>query len=394
MKRVCIVLICLSVVLCGVFGVLFYKNFLAPTPEVSTQDSISFESRSTSLSLSEGGAAVVKLEPGEEPFVKQWSSSDKNVVSVDSGGRVDALKKGSAAVTAEFTDGHRLVCNVKVTAPEKESSPGKFSTAITANYDILKKNLEEYNKSKEERKKLPYRLMVNRAQNCVTAYTYDEKGNYTVPVRAMACSCGYDGSTITGVFNIYFHTEWHPLEGGVFGQYTSAVSDDYLFHSVPYSDLSKDTLKIDEYNKLGTSASKGCIRMAVGDCRWIHRYCAVGTIVAIYDDDNPGPLGKPETIKITDKNCKWDPTDYDKRNPYNSKIPQINGAENKKLRTGDSYSMTDGVTATDTCGNDVTDKLMITGNVNPDRPGVYKVTYQITDALHRSAKCDITVTVE
>lgn len=394
MKRVCIVLICLSVVLCAVFGVLFYKNLLTPAPADSTPDSPTFESRSLSLSLREGGAAVVKLEKGEEPILKQWSSSDKKVVSVDSGGRVDALKKGRATVTADFADGHCVTCKVTVSPPAKEGYPGKFTTAITANFETLKKNLDAYSKSKEKRKKLPYRLLVNRAQNCVTAYTYDEKGHYTVPVRAMACSCGIGGATITGVFNIYFHTEWHPLEGGVFGQYTSAISDDYLFHSVPYSDLSKDTLKIDEYNKLGTAASRGCIRMAVGDCKWIHRYCGVGTIVVIYDNDDPEPLGKPPTIKITDKNCKWDPTDYDKKNPYNSKIPQIKGAADKKIKVGSSYSMTAGVTATDTCGNDVTDKLIITGNVVPDRAGVYKVTYQITDALHRSAKCDVTVTVE
>ena len=56
--------------------------------------------------------------------------------------------------------------------------------------------------------------------------------------------------------------------------------------------------------------------------------------------------------------------------------------------------MTDGVTATDTCGNDITKKIAVTGNVDADRAGTYRVTYTVTDALHRTAKEDITVTVE
>jgi hypothetical protein len=37
---------------------------------------------------------------------------------------------------------------------------------------------------------MPYIIKVNRLANCVTVYTYDLYGEYTVPVRAMVCSCG------------------------------------------------------------------------------------------------------------------------------------------------------------------------------------------------------------
>ena len=33
-----------------------------------------------------------------------------------------------------------------------------------------------------------YYIKVNRKQNCITIYSKDEKGKYTVPVKAMACS--------------------------------------------------------------------------------------------------------------------------------------------------------------------------------------------------------------
>ena len=34
-----------------------------------------------------------------------------------------------------------------------------------------------------------------------------------------------------------------------------------------------------------------------------------------------GPLGKPETIRITNMSCGWDPTDDNKNNPYYDKRP-------------------------------------------------------------------------
>ena len=51
------------------------------------------------------------------------------------------------------------------------------------------------------------------------------------------------------------------------------------------------------------------------------------------------------------------------------------------------------IKAVDTCSNDITDKVVVTGNVVTSRVGKYKVTYSVTDSLHRSASVDITVTI-
>ena len=40
----------------------------------------------------------------------------------------------------------------------------------------------------------PYYIMVNRAMNTVTVYGLDANGNHTVPVKAMVCSVGRQGS--------------------------------------------------------------------------------------------------------------------------------------------------------------------------------------------------------
>ena len=330
---------------------------------------------------------ITPVSAEKEKNLIEWTSSDEKVVCVDSGGRVDALKKGKATVSAHFSDNRVLNCEITVDEA-KEVETDIFSTSISDNLDVLKENI--YDGTNQN----PYAIYVNRKMNCVTVYTYDENGDYTIPVRAMICSCGKNNATITGEFNLYFKNEWQPLYDNVYGHYTSGISGDFLFHSVPYHTPSPDDLKAEEYNKLGEPASLGCVRLAIADAKWIYENCPKNTYIKIYDDDNAGPLGKPESIKITDLNCKWDPTDDNKDNPYYDKRPQIKGVEDCTIKVGGVYSPLGGVKALDTCSNDITDKITVTGNVVTSRAGKYKVTYSVTDVLNRTASVDAYITVE
>ena len=112
---------------------------------------------------------------------------------------------------------------------------------------------------------------------------------------------------------------WRALNGGVYGQYATRITGSYLFHSVPYYRQDKSTLETGEYNKLGSRASAGCVRLCVRDVKWIYDHCASGTIVTLYDDSNlQEPLMKPNAIRIptNSRNAGWDPTDPDGRNPW------------------------------------------------------------------------------
>ena len=62
----------------------------------------------------------------------------------------------------------------------------------------------------------------------------------------------------------------------------------------------------------------GCVRLTTKDAKWIADNCPTGTTVEIYDDDNPGPLGKPQAEKLDSGDPKkgWDPTDPDEENPW------------------------------------------------------------------------------
>lgn len=163
----------------------------------------------------------------------------------------------------------------------------------------------------------PYLLAVNRTTQTVTVYEKDDKGNYTVPKFSMICSTGTD--TELGEFHTSDQYEWRYLVGGVYGQYATRIDGPILFHSVPYFAQDKGKLESEEFNKLGTVASLGCVRLQIKDCKWIYDECPSGTPVVIFDGEkHMDPLGNPgfEPIDLASPNAGWDPTDPDPANPW------------------------------------------------------------------------------
>ena len=126
----------------------------------------------------------------------------------------------------------------------------------------------------------------------------------------------YTNKELSG--SAYTYMDTGSLYGGVWGQYTTRIVGSILFHSVPYFSRNKGDLEWEEYNKLGTQASLGCVRLAVRDVKWIFYNCPSGTKVHIYDGDIPAGIGKPSAIKIdgSNPNRGWDPTDDDPLNPW------------------------------------------------------------------------------
>ena len=151
-----------------------------------------------------------------------------------------------------------------------------------------------------------------------------------MPVKAMVCSTGKATPT-SGTYKMSNKYRWHQLNGGVYGQYCSRITVHILFHSVPYTSKDKGTLEYWEYDKLGTKASAGCIRLTVQDAKWIYDNCKPGTKVEFYEDSNPGPLGKPTAQKISDDEevRGWDPTDPDAENPWKNYVKPVTPTEPK-----------------------------------------------------------------
>lgn len=257
--------------------------------------------------------------------------------------------------------------------------------------------------SEDARAASPYMIKVNKQQNVVTIYKY--KGGDYKAYKAFVCSAGY--ATPTGTFSLGEKLRWHTLDGPSYGQYCSRIYNGILFHSVwYYQPQTKNSQSYIQYNKLGTTASHGCIRLTVADCKWIYDNCPSGTKVVIYNSKNPGPLGKPTAIKVKGY-MGWDPTDPDPANPYHKMKPTIKGAESKNIAYGSKFNILKGIKVKNSTGFDAK-KLLKTKimykmdkkskyqkvkKVNTKKPGRYKVTYSITDEIKHTAKVTVTYKV-
>lgn len=387
---IAVVMVLCAVLLVGSVSVLSFgflsRNAQGEEPQIVP--CVIENEQTASLSMKNGDTSILTVAVAEDKIdTLEFESSDSSILTVDSGGRVDAVGEGVATVTASG-DGFTGTCNITVEKADKEKKLSEYSTAIQANLDIVEKNKD--NSSKEL-----YSVKVNRRTNTVTVYTYDDRGDYVVPVRAMVCSCGEnteENITPTGEYSVYFKSRWHALFGDVYGQYVTGFSGHYLFHSVPYINTYADTLKTEEFNKLGSNASQGCVRLMVSDTKWIYDNIDMNTKVEVIDEDESAdPLGKPEVVRVNEK-LKWDPTDPASSNPYKEKVPVIKGAKDITVAKNSDYESK--VTAKDSCSNDITDKIEVIGNVISSKSGKYLVTYKVTDALGKTAEKTITVTVE
>lgn len=168
----------------------------------------------------------------------------------------------------------------------------------------------------------PYLVAVNRAMCTVTVYQKDSDGNYTVPVKAMVCSVGRAGhETPTGRYNTTDRYLWRLMVDGSYGRYAIRINGSIMFHSVCYYTKDESNLEYEEYNKLGSPASLGCIRLCLADIKWLYDNCPKGFPTVIYDDtSSPGPLGKPSAVKIDVNDVEkrgYDPTDPSADSPWN-----------------------------------------------------------------------------
>lgn len=262
-------------------------------PEIRfKEDSISFETGSTfspeSLVESVSDPVDGNLEKADQLDKGKW------VLEHD----LNLDEPGDYTVTVKAMDKNGNEASASYAVTINEPDPGFEPVAAVEGY--------------------PYYIRINRALNVVNIYTADEDGYYTVPFKAMVCSTG--DATPLGTYNTTAKYRWLSLYGGVYGQYATRIVGAILFHSVPYFTEDPSDLEYDEYNKLGTAASMGCVRLCVEDVLWIYNNCPIGTAVEFYDNyDSPGPLGKPTplTIDTTDERRGWDPTDPDPNNPWN-----------------------------------------------------------------------------
>ena len=236
-----------------------------------------------------------------------------------------------------------------------------------------------------------YHIKVNRLANTVTVYERQSDGSYK-PIKAMLCSSG-GPLTPLGTFKTPAKYRWKSLFYGVYGQYSTRIVDNVLFHSVPFYRLDPSTLMRGQFERLGSVASHGCVRLAASDAKWIYDNCSLGTEVTVYSSKDPGPLGKPAATPYP-KYTGYDPTDTWSPGRPKSQIaqapkttktvadtsPVINVPKKITLSKNNySYDLLKGVKATSHDGKDITNDIEIEDDIDFGTFGSYTIKYSVTD---------------
>lgn len=252
----------------------------------------------------------------------KYTSSNSKIASVDKNGKVTGKKPGYVTITAKLKD-RKYSCRLRVYANGwAKDSKGNiyyyknekrvegwqyidgYKYYFYKNCGILDQNVADRLKGKQN-----YYIHVNRKECKITIFAQDGENGYTIPVMAMTCSVGKSrNATPKGTFNTMSKTRWGLLMGPSYGQYCTRIVDSILFHSVPGTKKSSYNISYRDYNKLGTPASHGCIRLTVKDAKWIYDNCRVGTVVTIDDKSDGCKFAKPKAKKLK-ASQHYDPTD-------------------------------------------------------------------------------------
>ena len=158
------------------------------------------------------------------------------------------------------------------------NSLGETSSSITLDWVEMEQEQESEKETEEVdfSSSSNFKINVDLTNQMVIVYY---KGNV---LKEMICSGGTPGSptplgNFTTTQKIYY--SWLP-KYSVGAYYFVRFYGSYLFHSVPFD--SSGNMIIEEYEKLGTPASHGCIRLAVEDAKWIYENIPLGVEVFIY----------------------------------------------------------------------------------------------------------------
>lgn len=148
---------------------------------------------------------------------------------------------------------------------------------------------------------------------------------------------------------------------------------------VTYSDGSVKDVKVTwDAHDWSAETAAGTVTLG-GDLEGIDstllRAKAVVTVEAADPDPDPDPDPNP------------DPT------PINA-IPEIHGAGDVTITEGTTFDALAGVTATDEEDGTITDRIAVEGSVDTAKPGVYKLTYTVSDSGGATATVVRTVTVK
>jgi len=233
--------------------------------------------------------AKARLSASAYPAAAQqqvtWRSSNNKIVTVDASGNVVSRGTGRTTITATAADGSgvKAVLWVAVVNPAEQ----------------------------------PYYIEVDEANQVVRVYERGADNTYSRLIKRMICSTGKSSLpglskglySMNGSRMVYMSTVTR-----TYALYATRIEGHFLFHSTTYPNRAMNTLNHEAYDKLGSRASAGCIRLLAGDAKWIHdnvpKGCIVNIMYGVRDEREYGSVTKPPLV-----GGKWDPTNPHPDNP-------------------------------------------------------------------------------
>ena len=216
-----------------------------------------------------------------------FKSSKKKIASVSADGLVKAKKEGKTTISVTCENGETYLCEVEVYLNIMDIEEPTFedlAPTVNMTFEELVGDNGIYDELVATPAPGTYRLIVDLYHKVVMAYTKDEDGNYTKPVRYMLCGVGASSTpTPTGTFKMENYRLRYELFNRTicYGQYWSILTGRIYFHSILYTSLNAKDYTETSYDNLGKAVSHGCIRLTVPDARWIYYNVAPGTEVEV-----------------------------------------------------------------------------------------------------------------
>lgn len=238
-----------------------------------------------------------------------------------------------------------------------------------------------------------YKIRINIAGNYVSVYEID---NLSTPVKMFTCSSINNIVATSVLYQVEYKQDWAMRSDGTYAKNVTVLNDGLCISTVPYSSNTDNSLIYETFNRLGEEHSKENILLKCADAKWIYENCSAGTEVEIFSNENASEMSViPDTIKIPEnsENKNWDPSDDAQNNPWKNSGVVIEGARNIYIRKGEQVNVLQGLKGYDTCGNDITDKIILMGNYDNNKIGEYEVSYYLQDAIGSSAITTVKIIV-
>jgi len=188
--------------------------------------------------------------------------------------------KNISQVNLSEGQSYTLVCDVK-------NSEGSASSSLTFNWVEIPADFESGQPQDQQSSQADiqvdyqdvanFKIDINLSTQRVTVYYKDNA------IKSMVCSGGAPQSpTPLGNFTTYqkIYYAWVPrFNQGAY--YWTRFYGPYLIHSVPFD--KNGNIISEEYAKLGSPASHGCVRLEVEDAKWLYEVLPLGINVSIHN---------------------------------------------------------------------------------------------------------------